>query len=387
MSVAKTSHTYSPHAHRNGVDSGECRCPMCRQTVSPDELIEMQFRQDERDAEIRAEVRTEIGHERDAEIAKLKGDAEKREAKQTELFVKRETALMDNFKRDHEAWEKMAKQAVDKVKKEAEKSVAEKAEAIAAERLTAQRETLQKAADGALLAERAKHMGEKLTLEGQVDEMKRRLQSLTAHQRGEPAEVDLYEALALAFPDDRVSRVVKGARGPDVIVEFLDRREVAGKVVLDSKAHARWSNKFTTKLRSDQLAEGADFAILSTSVFPKDAAQLHIQDNVIVASPQRVVVLVHLLRRQIVENYRLKLSAEGRSQKADELYAYILSPTCSDLMDRIVKLANDMTALEQTESETHRKVWAKRADLIRAIVDIHGEFTGSVSAIVMGGAA
>src|SRR5213079_2880233 len=98
----------------------------------------------------------------------------------------------------------------------------------------------------------------------------------TAFQLGEPAERDLFAALETAFPDDRLWRVVKGQPGPDVVVEVIHNGEPVGKIILDSKNHARWSNKFTAKLRADQLAEGADFAILSASVFPAGAQQLHI---------------------------------------------------------------------------------------------------------------
>jgi hypothetical protein len=44
------------HSHRNGLDAGDCRCPWCRQTVSRDELIEIQVRQDELVSEIEEQV-------------------------------------------------------------------------------------------------------------------------------------------------------------------------------------------------------------------------------------------------------------------------------------------------------------------------------------------
>jgi hypothetical protein len=214
--------------------------------------------------------------------------------------------------------------------------------------------------------------------------MQRRLQSKTAHQLGEPAEVDLSEALVAAFPDDRISRVVKGVRGPDVIVEVVDHGEVVGKIVLDSKNHARWSNRFTTKLRSDQLAEGADHAILSSSIMPAGARQLHVQDNVIVADPARVVVLVHLLRKQIIDNFRLKLGAEARNEKADKLYSFILSATSDDLFDRLLKLTSDLAALDATEAKAHQSTWMKRAELVEGVIIVREQFCGVVADIIGG---
>jgi len=40
--------------------------------------------------------------------------------------------------------------------------------------------------------------------------------------------------------------------------------------VIDSKNHQGWSNSFVPKLREDQVAAGADHAILSTSAFPAE---------------------------------------------------------------------------------------------------------------------
>src|SRR5438270_9758576 len=99
------------------------------------------------------------------------------------------------------------------------------------------------------------------------------------HELGEPAEVDLFGSLQAALPDDRVSRVGKGQRGPDVVIEILHHEAAVGLIIVESKNHARWSNKFVEKLKADQLARGADFAILSSSTFPKGVRQLHIDEG------------------------------------------------------------------------------------------------------------
>jgi hypothetical protein len=377
----------APHVHRNGVDTGDCRCPWCRQTVSRDELIEIQVRQDELVAEIEEHVKTRLITERDAEIERVRQEAAaaveaaQRAATKREATIRREAAAAAAAS----LAPKLAKAEQDRKTVEQQmKALRTNQETVIAERLVAQRETFEKAVAAAALAERAKYVGEKLALEGQLEDLKRRVQARTANQIGEPGEVDLYERLSAAFPDDRVSRVVKGVPGPDVLVEVVHNGEVVGKIALDSKVHARWQNKFTSKLRSDMLAEGADFAILSTSVFPKDAQQLHIQDGVIVADPARVPVLVHLLRSQIIDNHTLRLTTEARDEKADRLLDFIVSPGCRDLLDRIVKLTTDMANLDLKEADVHATTWKKRADLIRGIQNVHAEFAAAVSAIIAG---
>ncbi len=89
----------------------------------------------------------------------------------------------------------------------------------------------------AMQAERTRAYGEKLSLEQQLEEMKRKLQRKSAHDIGDPAEVDLHAMLASAFREDNVSRVPKGVRAPDVIIEVIHQGNLAEKIVLDSKNH------------------------------------------------------------------------------------------------------------------------------------------------------
>jgi hypothetical protein len=345
----------SVQPHDNGLAHGDCRCPLCGSLISPSRLASMIGAQKLRDSEIEEAVAARFT----SQIAKVEA------GKRTEIEKARREA---------------AKVAETKLG-----AMRANQDAVIAARLETQRQNFEKATSGAVLAERAKYLGEKLKLEEQLQDMQRRLQAKTAHQLGEPPEVDLYDALAAAFPEDRVSRVVKGVRGPDVLVEVLHHDAAIGKIVLDSKNHARWSNKFTQKLRSDQLTEGADFAILSSNVFPAGARQVHLQDNVIVADPARVVVLVHLLRKQIVDNFMQKLGSEARASKADAMYDYILSPGCDDLFDRLLNLTRDLSALDTNEVKFHRATWSKRAELVLAVNSVREEFVGVVAEIIGGG--
>lgn len=343
------------------VHQGDCHCPTCDSPITMDRLAEIQGKQRTHDAEI----------ERAAEARFAAKEATIRK----EAIATANAALAAKLTEAAQARKALEQQI---------KALKSSTKTVIAARLEAQRIQFESKTTEAVNVERARMFGEKLKLEEQLQDMQRRLQAKTAHQLGEPAEVDLFEALETAFPHDRISRVVKGVKGPDVIVDVVHNGAVVGKIILDSKNHARWSNKFTSKLRSDQLVEGADFAILSTSVFPSGSQQLHLQDNVIVATPARVPVLVHLLRRQIVENHRLKLTAEARDEKAEKLLAYITSPGCTDLMEKIGKLTSDMADLDLKETSAHQTVWKKRGELIRGVQIIHEEFSTAVSAIIAG---
>jgi hypothetical protein len=49
---------------------------------------------------------------------------------------------------------------------------------------------------------------------------------------------------------------------------------------------------------------------------------VHVQDNVIVASPARILALVELLRRLVIQSYIQRLSIEARNEKAEAIFAF-----------------------------------------------------------------
>jgi hypothetical protein len=338
------------HFHEAGLPADEAQCPYCGQPIS-----RKQYRQ----------IVARIGAEARERVSKV------------------EQTLKDRFARDME-------QAIAKTKKDAARAAEQQVKSVKAsqeeaikQRLLVQREALDKQKAKAVSDEKARAYEERLRLEEKLQELTRQLQNKTAHELGEPAECDLYETLQAEFRGDEISRVAKGVKGPDIILEVVHNGAVAGSIVIDCKNHKKWQSVFTKKLRNDQLARGADFAILSSSTFPKGGRQLHITgDHIIIADPARVTVLVHLLRRQIIQNHMLKLGSEARNEKACRLLDFIISPVCTDLLERIVKLTEELVALDRTETAAHQKTWTRRADLIRGVQQFHDDFAASIDRII-----
>jgi hypothetical protein len=255
-------------------------------------------------------------------------------------------------------------------------------EAAIKQRLEAQRGNLEKAKAQAVAAERTKAYAERMRLDTQLQDLQRQLQRKTANELGEEGEVELFEALRHEFPGDTITRVAKGMPGPDIIHRIVHNGTVIGAIVLDSKNTSRFLSQYVTKLRADQLREQADHAIISTIAFPPGARQLTVRDNVIVAAPARVAVVVHLLRRQIVHMHVLRVGNEARQEKAEALLRYIVSPVGMDQLDRIASLTDNLTALDASETKAHQQVWRKRAGLITAIRDAKEQFSDAIDGII-----
>lgn len=365
--MATLQHRARPNGRADKVEHtpGDMQCPTCNSPISAEKLAEIQGTLRAHDAEI---VRT----------------AETRFSAR-EAAIRREAMTAATAAANAAVEEKLAKAEQEKkVAQQQAKGLKAGQDAAIKRAVEAMRETADKKMVAAVNAEKLQHAAEKLKLEGQLADMQRRLQAKTSHQIGEPAEVDLYDALVAAFPGDRVGRVRKGAKGPDVLVEVVHQQAVVGRIALDSKAVSRWSNKFTSKLRSDQLAYGADFGVLVSTAFPNGTRELHLQDGIVVVNPARAVVLVQLIRRHILETYRLRITGRARNEKGEALLAYVVSPDANDLFERRRRAADDMISLECKEVDQHHATWRKRGELIRVVQKTDEELVGAIDRIIGG---
>ena len=251
-----------------------------------------------------------------------------------------------------------------------------------ADEVNKQREALEKDKIASVNAERAKNLETKMQLEEQLQDMQRRLQKKTADEHGEGAELELFDELKAAFPDDRIRRVIKGTPGADIIHEVVENGNVCGKIVYDSKNRGNWQSAYAVKLRDDQIAEKAEHAILSTNKFPEGEKQLCMREHVVVACPARVISLAALIRGHIVLAHELRISNEAREEKAAELYAFITSERCHQLLDSVEALVNKIEEIEVAEQKAHSTVWKKRGELLKSILKANGVFCFEIQRII-----
>ena len=199
-----------------------------------------------------------------------------------------------------------------------------------------------------------------------MTDLQRALENKTAEELGEGAEIDLYEALKKEFPDDRIERVAKGAAGADIHHVVLHRGGECGTIIYDLKNHRAFRTDHVTKLAEDQIAARAEHAILSPHKFPRGTAQLHMQDGVLLANPARVVAVVTLIRKHMVQTHTLRLSSAEREEKTAALYAFITSERCVQLLDRIDKQADDLLELQNKEIKWHKNNWEKQGEAYKS---------------------
>jgi hypothetical protein len=368
MTLLQLNRHPKPHAHAQGD-----LCPLCEQPIGQDIARRIDARMREQQETAIAQARTEMAAAAEQAVAAARSEARA----QAEMAATARLADMQARLAQAEQARADAAGLVAALKAEQQAAV-EKRVAEIAETLTRQKEDLQREKEVAILAEKQKVL--KLTSE--LADLQRKLEGKSAHELGEGSEVDLFEQLRSAFAGDRIQRVPKGVNGADVIHEVVHNGRTCGKIVYDAKNRDAWQNNFAVKLNADKLTQGADHAILSSNKFPRDKREIHLQDGVIVAAPARVLAIVEILRDQLIRLHELRVSNEQRDSKTEELYAFITSEHCKQLIGQVEAQAGKMLDLDTKEQEAHRRVWDQRKKLIHAVQKARSDLAFEIDRII-----
>lgn len=410
-------------------------CPTCGSSVSKAKLVEIRERLqgeqrrlreatradlarehkqelEKREAELRRELNAEAEREREAALGRQRKLLEaERDSAKTELANVRseldqarskfeeDLALANGraakLEQERDDWSKQETQRIEALIKAAAaeeralllrerdeaksqqaqmKAEAEARQADHQKELSRQREVLEKDKERALAVKDSETTTERETLKRQVADLQRKLERKTANELGDGGEVDLYEDLRSAFPEDRITRISKGQPGADIRHQVLHGGEVCGTILYDSKNHKAWRTSFADKLKADQTEEGADHAILSTLRFPEGEQHITTVSDVVVSGPRHVVHIAQLMRRSIVSLHIQGLSLKDRAGKQQDLYKHITSSSFRQQMEELERLNDQIAEIDVEEESRHRRTWKVRGKLItrqkRALIDV-----------------
>jgi hypothetical protein len=380
-----------PHIHISGL-----QCPMCDQPIPSEKADEVRARMEAREREVSESVSVRLKEQFAQERVKIEANARVVVEKlQKDSAAAVEAVKSEALQRETAAREEGSKAALAAAQEQIAQAEREKTaalsqyealqtnhEIIVGQRVNEAREAMEKAKTEAVNAVKAEHFDEKQKLTGKLEELTRQLEKKSADERGEGAEVNLFEKLKEEFPRDNIRRVGKGAQGADIIHEVIHNNKVCGRIVFDCKDRSAWRNDYVTKLREDQTAAKAEHAILSSRVLPAGARQFCEQSGVLIANPARVIALVQMLRRHIVQLSTLRLSNEKRAQKTAALYEFIRSDRCTQLFERIDGQAEDLLKLQEKEKKEHDALWKKQGTLYRGVQKACGDLCSEIDRII-----
>lgn len=222
-----------------------------------------------------------------------------------------------------------------------------------------------------------------IDLKKQLNEAKRKLEQSSQQTQGEVIELEIERVLSATFTDDKIEPIAKGKLGADIVHRvFSSSGQHCGTIVWESKNTKSWSQAWLSKLRSDQRRVKAEIAVIVSSVLPKDVRGGFGQHSggAWITDFPLVTGLAAALRANLIDVARIRAAAEGKPEKMEVLYQYLMSTEFRQRVEAIVEAFQTMKADLDREKQTTQKHWAKREKNLELVLhgvagmvgDIHG---------------
>lgn len=219
-------------------------------------------------------------------------------------------------------------------------------------------------------------------MQTQIEELKRRAEQGSQQLQGEALELELETALKTKFPTDLVEPVPKGEYGGDVVHRVMgSMQQRCGSILWESKRTKTWQDGWLAKLRDDQRAAKAEFAIIVTQVLPKEIESFGQIDGVWITTQRSMIPLAIALRQSLVEVSLARQTGEGQQTKKEMIYQYLTGPRFRLRVEAIVEKIADMQQDLEKERKTMTKLWAKREEQIRSVIDSTAGMYGDLQGI------
>lgn len=224
-----------------------------------------------------------------------------------------------------------------------------------------------------------------LTIQGMqktIEELKRKAEQGSQQLQGEVQELELETILRTSFPYDSIMPVPKGEFGGDAIQHVNTQYgQSCGQILWESKRTKAWSDGWLAKLRDDQRAAKAEISILVTQALPKDLETFGQIDGVWVTHPRYAIPLAATLRHTLMEVSTVRKVGEGQSTKMEILYQYLTGPRFKHRVEAIVEKFTDMKDDLEKERKTMTKLWARREEQLRGVIDSTAGMYGDMQGI------
>jgi hypothetical protein len=135
------------------------------------------------------------------------------------------------------------------------------------------------------------------------------------------------------------------------------------------------------KLRDDQRAAKADMALIITQVLPKGTESFNLVDGVWVAEPRCAIPVAIALRQSLIELAGARQAGEGQQTKMELVYQYLTGPRFRHRVGAIVEKFSDMQQDLDKERRSTMRLWAKREEQIRGVIEATAGMYGDLQGI------
>jgi hypothetical protein len=232
--------------------------------------------------------------------------------------------------------------------------------------------------------DRLRHEAESARLQGQLDNLSRKLEKQSGERLGEEGELDLVAELNRAFPKDRIERIGRGKKGADIIQHVFDGVNAVGRIVYENKnvKVTGWSHKFIAQADKYCAQYETPYVMIVSRAFPKREKDFCVVNEIPVVRPSMAIALARVRREGIVAIGRLRLTGAGRDHKAHELVRYLVSDKFETRFKGIADSVDNLREQQKKERNWHENSWEAQSSLHDRIDKSHREIDAQLETIL-----
>jgi hypothetical protein len=221
-----------------------------------------------------------------------------------------------------------------------------------------------------------------IDLRNQISELKRKSEQGSQQLQGEVLELEIERILRENFSMDNISPISTGVKGADILQKVCSNNgKECGSILIESK-RAKWSETWISKLKKDQREEKCDLAVLASTSLPEGIDTFAYRDGVIIVSYKTIVPVIVLLRNQLIELHRSKMSNVDKNEKMEMIYTYLTGTEFRQKIESMAESFIQMMGDLQKEKRAFTKIWSKREKQIeQACYGLAGMY-GSMQGII-----
>lgn len=220
------------------------------------------------------------------------------------------------------------------------------------------------------------------SMQRQIEELKRKAEQGSQQLQGEVLELELESLLRSQFPLDAIEAVPKGEFGGDLIQRVTNQVGVTcGTILWEMKRTRNWSDGWLSKLRGDQRQAKADVALIVSRTLPKAVESFGLVDGVWVTAPHCAIPVAIALRELLLSVSMARQVGEGQRTKTELVYEYLTGPRFRHRIEAIVEQFTEMQADLERERKAMTKLWARREQQIRCVVESTAGMYGDLQGI------
>jgi hypothetical protein len=219
-------------------------------------------------------------------------------------------------------------------------------------------------------------------MQRQIEDLKRKAEQGSQQLQGEVLELQLEGILRARFPTDVIEPVPKGEFGGDVVQKVIGPTgQICGTILWESKRTKNWSDGWLAKLRNDMRNAKAEVAVLVTQALPKGVENFDQLDGIWVTDYRCAVPVALTLRHSLIELSAARQAADGQQSKAIMVYQYLTGPRFRNRVEAIVEKFSDMQDDLDKERKAITRMWAKREEQIRIVIESTAGMYGDLQGI------